>query len=104
METHREFEMLVRDYLQRHPGIQHEWHRIDDRSSGGCTKLICVPGSDEEIIVTLRGDAIVIGHKNGRIDFEDPESGLSPLRLATKALAHLIRLLQEQGYASRNET
>jgi len=104
METHREFEMLVRDYLQRHPGIEHEWHRIDDRSSGGRTELICAPGSDEEVIATLRRDMIVVDHQDGHIDFKDPGRELSPLRLATQALAHLVKLLQEQGDASRSET
>ena len=104
METHREFEMLIRDFLQRHPGIEHEWHRIDDQSSGGRTELICAPDSDKEIIATLRRDMIVIGHRDGRIDFNDSGRGRSPLRLATQALAHLVRLLQEQGDASRSET
>lgn len=104
MDTHREFEMLARDYLRRNPGIQHEWHRIDDQSSDGRTDLICAPDSENEVVATLRRDLIVIRHKDERIDFEDSARELPPLRLATKALARLIRLLDERGDASTGES
>ena len=104
METHREFELIVRDYLQRHPGIEHEWHRIDEGDAGSRTELICGPDSDKEIVATLRRDAIVIGDKGGSVDVADLGSGLTPLQLATKALAHLIKLLDKKGYGSSDDS
>ncbi|NND37365.1 MAG: hypothetical protein HKN81_09555 [Gammaproteobacteria bacterium] len=94
----------MRDYLQRHPGIEHEWHRIDNGGAGSRTELICGLDSDEEVIATLRRDAIVIGDKDGSVEFDDLGKELSPLQLATKALAHLIKLRDKKGYGSNEES
>ena len=104
METHREFELIVKDYLQRHPAIYHEWRRTSDLSSGGHTDLVCGPESEQEVFARLRQDAIAIGDKDEYVEFEDPTRTLSRQKLATKALAHLIQLLQKKGYFSNIET
>ena len=104
METHREFELIVKDYLRRHPGIDHEWRRTSDQSSGGHTDLVCAPESEQEVFARLRQDAIAIGDNEGYVEFEDPTQTLSRQKLATKALVHLIQLLQRKGYVSNIET
>ena len=104
METHRVFEILAKDYLQRHPGIDHEWRRTKDRSSGDRTDLICAPDSENEVFATLRSDSITIGDKHGHVDFEDFGRGLSQQKLAAKALAHLIKLLKKTGHVPKIET
>ena len=97
METHPEFEMFVRDYLQRHPDIKHEWRRMEDETAGGHTDLICAPDTEHEVFATLRPDAIAVGDKNGHVDFEDFGRGLTGQQLAAKALAHLIKLLNGEN-------
>lgn len=104
METYREFELLVRDYLMRHPDIVHEWRRVADGQAGGRTELICAPDSEQEVVVTLRRDAITIGDSDGQVDFEDFGRGLSRQKSATKALAQLIILLTKKGYTPNIET
>ncbi len=104
METHREFEALARDYLQRNPGIGHEWRRVDDSLYGGRTDLIVALDSEAEVFATLRDDAIAIGDKDGHVDFEDFGRGLTRQKLATMALAELIKLLARKGHVSGTGT
>ncbi len=103
METHREFELIVKDYLQRHPGIDHEWRRISDRLSGSHTDLVCAPESEQEVFARLRKNTIQIGDRDGHVEFEDLAQTLSRQKLATKALAHLIQLLQRKSDAANIE-
>ena len=104
MTTHEEFEKLAREYLAKHPTINHVWRPVQDKWSGDRTDLVCDEGKPSEVFASLRETAIAVGDCQDHTDFEDFGHGLTSRELASEAMAHFIQLLGKHGVLSSSET
>jgi hypothetical protein len=82
VDTHPEFETLVRKFLEEHPEIPHSWRHIRGRWGDSRTDVVCWPQTGYEVFATLRRYQIAVGTGDSHADFEDFGRGLTDEQLA----------------------
>jgi len=94
LDTHCEFEALARSYLDKHPGIAHEWRQIRSLTSGGRTDLICRAMNGAEVFASLTSAQITVGSGKDATDFENFGRDISEAAVAKEAFERFVQLLQ----------
>ena len=93
--THKQFEILARDFLSRHPGVPHSWRDIRD-VAGGRTDLVCWPDTESEVFASLTDCQITVGTSEGAEDFESFGRDMTDEDLAREAMAALESLISKR--------
>jgi tetratricopeptide (TPR) repeat protein len=98
-DTHKPFEALAREYLERHSEIPRRWLQKRD-IAGGRKDLVCWPGTGHEVFASLRRHQITVGAAGRHTDFEDFGRGLSDDELAREAFADFKKQLETTSEAA----
>ena len=95
-----EFEVLVREFLEAHPTLRHEWKTQHSWLFGPTREVTILPSSPEvpEVWASESGAQIAVGVGDEHTDFEDFGRGLTDAQVAQEALNHFAELLHEHGY------
>ena len=94
------FEVLVREFLEAHPSLRHEWKTQHSWLTGPTHAVTILPPLPDvpEVWASENDVQIAIGVGDEHTDFEDFGRGLTDAQVAQEALNHFAELLHEHGY------
>ena len=93
--THKQFEILARDFLSRHQSVPHSWREVRD-VAGGRTDLVCWPDTESEVFASMTDYQITVGTRKNAEDFETFGRDMTDDDLARVALDALKSLINKR--------